>query len=367
MKFSDILGQDEVKSQLALAVQENRLGHAILLLGEDGYGTLSMARALATYLQCENRTAHDACGNCKSCSRSTSFNHPDIIYSFPFVADEKHHTAMTYGKQWREILISNPYLTLTEWTKAHAEEKKSANINAAECEEIIRQLHYKALGGEERILILWKPEYLGKEGNKLLKVIEEPPMGSRIIFAATEADQIINTILSRTQSYPLQPLAPDLLTAFLIEKKGIPASTAATLAEAAKGDLNIALQFNSENIDPAETKFIQFIGLMKRNDFIGLQPWIEEMAASSRDYQKYFLTHILEVLEWKLTAKYKPAHPVYETKWGNLLPNLSEDAIENLANTMNKAHKYVNRNVQSKLLWTNLAIIWAKSLRTEKK
>jgi DNA polymerase-3 subunit delta' len=78
-------------------------------------------------------------------------------------------------------------------------ENKQANINIAECHDIIKKLSYKAFEAETKVLIMWLPEYLDKEGNALLKIIEEPPKNTLFILVAHNQEQILSTLLSRTQ------------------------------------------------------------------------------------------------------------------------------------------------------------------------
>ncbi|HEY1872751.1 MAG TPA: hypothetical protein VGG71_16945, partial [Chitinophagaceae bacterium] len=108
MKFSEIIGQQEVKQQLVELVQHNRLSHALLFLGKEGNGSLQLAIASAQYLTCEKAnpkrqttsspaslfgepatsnqqpaTSNDSCGVCPSCTKAQQLVHPDIHFSYP--------------------------------------------------------------------------------------------------------------------------------------------------------------------------------------------------------------------------------------------------------------------------------------------
>ena len=71
--------------------------------------------------------------------------------------------------EWREAFLSNPYLSLDEWRNQLDAENKQANINIAECHQIIQKLSLKPFEAEYKVLIMWLPEYLDKEGNTLAK------------------------------------------------------------------------------------------------------------------------------------------------------------------------------------------------------
>jgi DNA polymerase-3 subunit delta' len=199
MRFKDIIGQEAIKQRLINSVNENRVSHAQLFLGPEGSGSLALAVAYAQYLSCEDKQTDDSCGVCSSCRKYQKLMHPDLHFSYPFFAKHKDDTALTYIEQWRDAFTANPYLSLDIWRGYLEAENKQANINIAECHQIIKKLSFKPFESAYKILILWLPEYLDKEGNALLKVIEEPQPNTLFLLVAQNQDQILNTILSRTQ------------------------------------------------------------------------------------------------------------------------------------------------------------------------
>ena len=108
-------------------------------------------------------------------------------------------TALTFIEQWREAFLTHPYINLDTWRNYLDAENKQANINIAECHQIIKKLSLKPFESQYKVLILWLPEYLDKSGNALLKIIEEPQPNTLFLLVAQNQDQILNTILSRTQ------------------------------------------------------------------------------------------------------------------------------------------------------------------------
>ena len=104
MQFKDVIGQQQVKEQLAQLVQQNRLSHALLFLGKEGSGALSLAIAFAQYIVCTSAKeaeqklspglfreesadnsqlpiANDSCGICPACIKADKLIHPDIHFS----------------------------------------------------------------------------------------------------------------------------------------------------------------------------------------------------------------------------------------------------------------------------------------------
>ena len=69
--------------------------------------------------------------------------HPDLHFSYPFFAKHKDDTALDFISQWRDAFLGNPYLNLDAWRGYLDAENKQANINIAECHQIIKKLSFK--------------------------------------------------------------------------------------------------------------------------------------------------------------------------------------------------------------------------------
>src|SRR5690606_24633988 len=105
MFLQEIQGQTNIKKRLLQAVANNRLPHALLFLGKEGVGELPLALAFAQYINCENRTETDSCGQCANCRKAHKGIHPDIHYVYPILAKEdgKDMTADDFVDKFREI------------------------------------------------------------------------------------------------------------------------------------------------------------------------------------------------------------------------------------------------------------------------
>jgi DNA polymerase-3 subunit delta' len=90
--------------------------------------------------------------------------------------------SVDYITEWREFVNNYPYGNVYDWLQFIGAENKQGNITANECNEIIHKLSLKSFESEYKVLIMWMPEYLGAEGNKLLKLIEEPPPNTLFIL-----------------------------------------------------------------------------------------------------------------------------------------------------------------------------------------
>jgi len=171
MQFKDIVGQEEIKRQLLQTVTENRVSHAQLFLSAEGTGALLLAIAYAQYINCLNKTDSDSCGLCSSCRKYERYIHPDLHFSYPFFASKDVKIAVDVLDEWRTMLLADPYVDMDIWRSQLSAENKQANINIAECHDIIKKLSFKAFEAETKVLIMWLPEYLERKVIPCLKLL----------------------------------------------------------------------------------------------------------------------------------------------------------------------------------------------------
>ncbi len=363
MKFSEINGQAELKSSLQKAVDNERLAHAVLLLGKTGQGLLPAGLALAQYLLCENPAGGDACGSCKSCHKAARFIHPDLHFSFPVVRSDKQKDPPVSSDRlaaWREALAESPYMSYNDWLQRMDAANKQGNITARECQEIVRKLGMKSFEGRRKVLLIWKAELLKKEGNRLLKIIEEPPEGTHIILMAEDENEILNTILSRTQVYRLRPLSDDDIRQALTAE-GLEEDRAREIAYLSEGDLNRARKLAEEAEDSIGESFRQWMLLIARSDWATLMEWINELAAKGREWQKYFIRYALhffeEALKAGIDARYKArVMPGYEKLVGFLNEKMDTPAYESAVSLLEEIHYNIERNAYLKVHLLDLSL-----------
>ena len=132
MRFSDIIGLNDTKKHLIASAQRNHVAHAQLFSGVEGSALFPMALAFATYLNCENPSDEDACGECSSCSKSLKYIHPDIHFVFPVTATDKitgkDVVSKSYLPVWRSFILENPYGNGVDWAHSFGGENKQLNI-----------------------------------------------------------------------------------------------------------------------------------------------------------------------------------------------------------------------------------------------
>ena len=144
MKFSDVIGHDDLKRRLSQQIDAGRISHAQLFSGAAGYGTLPLALAYVQYLFCPHRHDGDSCGVCPSCQPIASLAHPDLHFVFPVNKQNKKSgeviTSDMFLDLWRETWSeSGGIFTPEEWyERLDLGKTMKGLITAKESEEIIR-------------------------------------------------------------------------------------------------------------------------------------------------------------------------------------------------------------------------------------
>ncbi len=359
MGFNNVIGQENVKQLLRQMVQNDRLPHAIMLLGAPGSGGLALALALAQYVLCDHKTGTDACGTCRQCSKAAKLIHPDVHFSFPTVGTKA--VSDNFLGQWRTALLDNAYLDVNEWLQLIGAENKQGNITKEECVSIVKKLSLKTFEGSHKILIQWLPEYLGKEGNRLLKIIEEPPENTIFILVAEQQEMILNTILSRCQIINVHPLADEAIVAGLQKLKNVPAEQAEAVAYLANGNFNEALQMLAYEESDHANLFLDWLRRSYKGHGVEMVTWVEKFAGLGRENQKHFLKYALhflrEFMVLKLTgnARVRLRPKELETAQ-NLLPIIEIDQVEALTDLFTDCMFHVERNANPKILFLDASI-----------
>ncbi|MDN5284394.1 MAG: hypothetical protein JWR38_668 [Mucilaginibacter sp.] len=371
MQFKDIVGQAAIKQRLVNSVKENRVSHAQLFLGPEGSGSLALAIAYAQYLSCEDKQEDDSCGVCSSCRKYQKLMHPDLHFSYPFFAKHKDDTALTFIEQWRDAFGANPYLSLDTWRGYLDAENKQANINIAECHQIIKKLSFKPFESVYKILILWLPEYLDKEGNALLKIIEEPQPNTLFILVAQNQDQILNTILSRTQLIKIPCLSYEEVKDYLLNEHNQTEDAAAEIAYLSNGNLTEALTMLQQDNKGYHNLFVQWLRLCFSNKGLEVLTFVDQFSKMGRENQKNFLRYGISFIReccLLMAGAGNLVHlPAKELETAQKMTNVLDiSKAQYISTELEKAHYHVERNANPKILFldVSLQIIKILNLKT---
>ncbi len=369
MQFKDIIGQEAAKKHLLQTVKENRVSHAQLFLSPSGSGAFPLAIAYAQYINCEERTETDSCGLCASCRKYEKYIHPDLHFSYPFFASKDIKVATDVLDEWRQMLLETPYFDLDIWRSQLSADNKQANINMAECHDIIKKLSFKAFEAKTKVLIMWLPEFLDKEGNALLKIIEEPPAHTLFILIAQNQEQILSTILSRTQLVKIPKLTDTDITAYLMEKAGVSQNLAEEFSFLADGNL---IEVNTLVNDISNNNagyFAEWLRMGYGNKVSAMIAFTETAASWGRENQKNFLRYGINFLrECSLILSgaenlVKLPQSTMEVAQKLSAHVLSIPMIEALVSELEKAHYHIERNANPKILFLDVSLQLVKIIK----
>jgi DNA polymerase-3 subunit delta' len=367
--MKDIIGQERVKSFLLHLAASERVPHALLFLGNTGSGNLALATAFAQLLQCEktgrgpsqavDNHPEEACGTCSACRKAAIFSHPDIHFSFPTVGANAVST--DFIKEWRKFLTDTPYASANDWLQRLNAENKQGNITKEECNAIIKKLSLKAFEGRYKILVIWLPEYLGKEGNRLLKLIEEPPEQTIFLLAAENQDQILNTILSRCQLVKTDLLSDEEVAMGLENRLHLGTERAHQIAFLAGGDFGAAIAAAESAENDNAAAFLDWLRKCWRGNAVELVKWTDEFAKLGRENQKQFLHYGLHFLRemmalvatGNIALRLKPNEL---TTAQNMAKVLDFEKISQLVGLFNDNITYIERNANPKILFLDSSI-----------
>jgi DNA polymerase III subunit delta' len=386
MRFSKIINQQEVKQQLVELIQHNRLSHALLFLGKEGSGSLSLALALAQYLTCEKAnpksqsnsdallfveefpthdsqlTTHDSCGVCPSCIKASQLVHPDIHFSYPVVTKKSGTPPLSvdYVSEWREFIKLYSYGNVYDWLQFIGAENKQGNITANECNNIIHKLSLKSFESEYKVLIMWMPEYLGAEGNKLLKLIEEPPPNTLFILVAENETLLLPTIVSRCQMIKIPMLETADIEKALIERNNTEPAKARQVAATAEGNYREALQLLQHAEEDWQSLLRDWLNSIIKTGPVAQTKWVEEISRLGREKQKQFLRYFNHLLEQSIRSKVMGSNvylPDNEKDFADRLNRLADISQQQaIIEELDRATYYIERNANAKILFHALTI-----------
>lgn len=301
MKFADVLGNGELKSTLTQGVRAGRVPHAQLFVSREGGGNLPLALAYAQYVFCTDKRETDSCGVCDSCRKMLRLIHPDLSFAFPIAKPKDSSGSELSSKDFyegfREAVTANPYLSPVDWFR-HAEiDDKVPVINARSANEIIHDMQMKPFESPYKICLIWLPElFFHAAVPKLLKIIEEPPANTLFLLVSNSPDDIINTILSRTQLVKLQKIPDFDIMEALMNRYGVEMQRAQEIVNIADGDFNRAKWLTNEPDNAQSVNMFRdwMLGIYK-GDIPALVKFADSFHTETMEVQKNFLVYCLHL------------------------------------------------------------------------
>lgn len=374
MQFRDIIGQEEVKQQLRQAVRDGRIPHAQLFTGISGVGKLPLALAYAQYIACPNRTDEDSCGTCPTCLQYQKLQHPDLHFAFPIVKGDAGDVCDDFMDKFRSMILLQPYFDIDDWYRYLGVETKQGMIYEKESGEILRKLSLKSFGDGYKVMIIWLPEKMHVAcANKLLKLLEEPPMKTVFLLVSEQPELLLTTIVSRTQEVRVPRLTEaEIAEVLLRDHSDVSPSLAADIAHMSSGSYLTALKVVDENEGNSQN-FNDFVALMRNAWLVGqkkdysallqLRKWSLDMADSNlgREKQKAFLQYAQRQLRENYIYNFHCADMNYQTEAernfsSKFAPFIHENNVERMMDELSKAEQQIAQNGNAKIIFFDLCL-----------
>jgi DNA polymerase-3 subunit delta' len=270
-------------------------------------------------------------------------------------------TSTDYIAEWREFTQLYPYGNVYDWLQFIGAENKQGNITADECNDIIRQLNLKSFESQYKVLLLWMPEYLGKEGNKLLKLIEEPPANTLFLLVAENEEQILPTILSRCQLVKIPMPENQQIEQALIDRAKATPETARQIAGICEGNYREALQLLQHADEDWQSLLREWLNATLKGGPMAQVKFVEEVSKLGREKQKQFLRYFNHLLEQSIRIKVLGVDQVMlvdnEKDFAQRLNKIASVSQQQaVIEELDRAAYYIERNANAKMLFQALTI-----------
>ena len=364
MLFREIIGQSEIKSRLSRSVKSGRISHAQLFFGAEGSGALALAVAYSQYISCRNKTENDSCGECPSCVKFAKLAHPDLHVVFPIILSKDNRTSANLMSEFRETFLGNPYLSLFDWLSFNDGENKQGVINVEEGADILRKLSLTTYETEFKTVIIWMPEKMNvAAANKLLKILEEPPDKTLFLLVTENEDQLLRTIVSRTQLIKIQKISDSNLKEALINKHSLSDADASRITYLADGNYCEALKLISQEEREWNNlaEFQSWMRICFKKEVKEIMNWDDLVSKIGRERHKNFLKYGLSIFREALVLNYANENLVRadteQLDWlKKFSPFVNGENCEQLIEEFNHAIGNIERNANPKILFLDLSL-----------
>jgi DNA polymerase-3 subunit delta' len=362
MNWEEIVGQKKVIETLKDAIDKERVGHAQLFIGEEGFGVLPLALAYAKeILKRENEHA---------ASKVEHLNHLDLHFSFPVFTEKNNSLSQRLFEDFRNMILKNPYASINDWNEVLDAQNKQLFISADEVDALNQKFALKSFEGGTKILIVWRADKMNvTAANKFLKFLEEPPKKTIILLLAEKIDIILPTILSRCQAIEVPRIDDESLEQGIRNQFDVSEAKIKEVIHQAQGNYNTALQLlqNDSANEEFEELFIDWV----RNAFMAKKKpevlrnivlWGRNIASWNREKQKNFLDFCSEMFRLALLQNYDAEHLVYKRlskngfNWEAFTNFIHGANIVDILEEISDADLHLYRNANAKIVWTDLGI-----------
>jgi DNA polymerase III subunit delta' len=214
------------------------------------------------------------------------------------------------------------------------------------------------------VMIIWLPERMNDAGgNKLLKILEEPPANTLFLLVSESPASLLATILSRTQQLSIGPIDTDSLTDALSVRFGVDVDLARVAARLARGNYVKAV----ENLDASKDKsgFFELFGNMMRSTYsrriFDIIKWVDEVAPMSRDNLKSYFDYSVGMIRESFMYNFKQPDLVYLTPSEEgfvkkFSPFITDQNVGKMVDEIELAYAHIEQNGNARIVLFDMAV-----------
>jgi DNA polymerase-3 subunit delta' len=372
MDFSEVIGQQHIKSHLIKTVKNGRIPHTQLFVGKSGSGILPLVLSYAKEILCHSFTkGSDEFIACKN--KIEKLAHPDLHFVYPVNTNEnikKNPISDNFSSEWRKFVLKNPYASLYNWYQFIGIEKKQGNISKLEAVSISKKLSLKAYEGGYKLMVIWMADKMNNEcSNQLLKLVEEPPDKTVLLLLTENVEHVLGTIQSRCQILHIPVLSEKNIYTQLTANHQVNSNEARKISHQSNGDFNKALHIIKNDGDEVffENLFVFWVRTAfkakgNKSAINDLFDWSEELAKEGRETQKKFLSFCLEIFRQAMLKNYKTDSLIYfeshdgKFSFDKFSAYIHQNNIFEIKDALENAEYHIERNGNAKIIFTDLSI-----------
>lgn len=373
MKFDKVIGQEEAEARLQQLVDEQRIPHALMFTGPEGCGKMALALAFASFLLGERWNGKSLLANASAITNAEAmlaqWQHPDLHFSYPVIkskgaGSDSKITSEDFAKEWRQMLGGGPYFTLEQWMRYMNAENQQASIFEAESDRLMRKLNLKSSLGGNKVSLIWLPERMNlTSANKLLKLLEEPPLKTFFLLVSEHPELLLETIRSRVQVFAVTRIDDESVSEALTERQGIAPEDARRIARIANGNWMKALEEIDADNENKEF-FVLFVTLMRKayaKDVKSLKAWSQTVADFGREKQKRLIAYMMQMVRENFMYNFHNPQLCYMTQAEEIFaqkfaPFINERNVLFFQNRLQLMMRDISQNANGKLQFFNFAL-----------
>lgn len=289
-----VIGQERAKKILRSAIRSGRLSHAYFFWGIDGIGKEALALEFARTLLCE-AGSDVACGNCPSCKKMETLQHPDLklIFPLPGTDNKKDNEEELEKAVVEEVRKQTAEKAVNPYFKIAIPKANVIRINTIK--KVKKESSLSSIEKGKKVFVIFEAEAMNDaSANSLLKVLEEPLENVHFFLVSSRKDQIRQTILSRCQLVHCSPLTDSEIQNALIERINLTEEQAKFLTRMANGSYAKAIELASEELNHLRYESVNFLrGILGNFPIKFLGDFEEYFSSAHREKSEQLLLFLL--------------------------------------------------------------------------